>query len=260
MYRCLLILIALVFAPSAVAYQRVVLLAPAAGDIFMQLGARDLVVGVTRSNDDFPAALKVGSHIKPNIELLKGLQPDLLVISSNRFFSEHMAAQLDADIIQYDPINLDGVLKEIRLLGRLLQRQKKAGQLIEQLQKIQGRIKPLQQQPKVVFEVTQSPFMIAGQRSIVNGIITAAGGRLIAPEQRKVTKFNVESVLFNHPDYYIYQVGPMNKSPTPPRERPNYARLKSEVIKVQQLDFSRATTKSFYLALELNQRFRQREY
>ncbi|MEI6859154.1 MAG: ABC transporter substrate-binding protein [Shewanella sp.] len=262
MYRYLLTLLVLTFAHSVLAqegkgYERVVLLAPAAGDIVIQLNAQDKVVGVTRSNHDFPNALKIGSHIKPNVELLKGLEPDLLIISSNRFFSDHLASQIDADVIMYDPTDLDGVLEQIQDLGELLQRQKEATKLIADLKRVRSQIKPLKQTPSVIFEVTQVPFIIAGKRSIVNGIITAAGGKLIAPEKRKIAKFNVESVLFQNPDYYIYQVGPMNQRPTPPAERPNYTVMDSEVIKVDQLDFSRATTKSFYQALALNQRFQQ---
>lgn len=257
MYRYLLTLLVLALVPSAYAYERLVLLAPAAGDIVSKLGAENKVVGVTRSNHDFPGALQIGSHIKPNVELIKGLEPDLLIISSNRFFSDQLAVQVSADVIKYDPTNLEGVLSEIAKLGDVLGKQAEAAALVQEMKSIRDQIKPLSEQKSVVFEVTQSPFMIAGQRSIVNGIVTAAGGRLIAPEKRKIAKFNVESVLIQSPDYYIYQVGPMNKNPTPPTDRANYQMMESEVIKVDQLDFSRANTRSFSLALELNKRFLQ---
>lgn len=257
MYRFLLTLLVLAFAHNAVAYERIVLLAPAAGDIVSKLGAQAKVVGVTKSNDDFPEALKIGSHIKPNVELIKGLEPDLLIISTNRFFSDQLAAQVEADVIKYNPTNLDSVLSEVVHFGEILNKQEQAERLVQELTQIQSQIEPLKIAPSVVYEVTESPFIIAGQRSIVNGIITAAGGKLIAPENRKIAKFNVESVLFQDPDYYIYQVGPMNKKPTPPMERANYSIIQSEVIKVNQLEFSRATTHSFHHALELNKRFRQ---
>jgi len=240
------------------AYERVVLLAPAAGDIVIKLGAQEKVVGVTKSNHDFPDALNIGSHIKPNVELIKGLDPDLLVISSNRFFSEQLAQQVKADVINYDPISLDGVLTEITKFGDMLNRKKQAIKLVQKLKAVQRQIEPLSRTPRVVYEVTETPFIIAGQRSIVNGIVTSAGGKLIAPENRKIAKFNVESILFQDPDYYIYQVGPMNKNPNPPMKRIHYSVMQSNVIKVSQLEFSRATTYSFYLALELNKRFRQR--
>ena len=255
MFRYLLILLALVFAHSSFAYERIVLLAPSAGDILIKLGAQDKVVGVTRSNHDFPQALKVGSHIKPNIELIKGLNPDLLIISSNRFFSEHMSEQLHADVIKYDPISLDQILVQIKELGQVLEKRHEAKELIATLNTIRNQIKPPKSKPTVVFEVTEAPFIIAGQKSIVNDIIATAGGELFAPKGRKVAKFNVESVLFKNPDYYIYQVGPMNKSPTPPEQRPNYKILSCKFMRVDQLEFSRATTHSFTLALEINRQF-----
>lgn len=255
MFRYLLTLIVFVFAHSTFAYERVVLLAPAAGDIFIKLHAQDKVVGVTKSNHDFPDALKVGSHIKPNIELIKGLEPDLLVISSNRFFSDDLANKVGADVVKYDPTSLDSILQKISQFGDLLNKKSEAEKLIQKMVKIRNQIQPLAKQPSVIFEVTESPFMIAGQRSIVSSIISEAGGRLIAPEQRKIAKFNVESVLIDNPDFYLYQVGPMNQKPTPPMERPNYKIMHSKVIKVEQLEFSRANTRSFELALEFNKTF-----
>ncbi|WED28878.1 ABC transporter substrate-binding protein [Vibrio sp. DW001] len=255
MLRCLLILLALVSVPEALAYERIVLLAPAAGDILIRLGVQDKVVGVTRSNDDFPNALKVGSHIKPNVELLKGLKPDLLIISSNRFFSEYMSQQLDVEVMKYDPVTLDQILTQITSLGERVNRPSEANKLVQELVHVREQIQPLKQRPRVVFEVTESPFMVAGDKSIVNGIIGAAGGDLIAPTGRKVAKFNIESILIEDPDYYIYQIGPMNKRPTLPSNRPNYSILSSKFMQVDQLEFSRANTRSFYLSLELNHRF-----
>jgi iron complex transport system substrate-binding protein len=233
----------------------VLLYPPAAGSIFIALGEVDKVVGVTRSNTDFPKALQVGSHIKPNLELMKGLQPDLLVISSNRFFSDQMAAQLGAKVVRYDPTCLDEILSAINELGYLLGKPQQAEALVARLQAVRAQIKPLKQTPKVVFEVTESPLMVAGQSSIVSAMVTAAGGELIGPEGRKIAKFNLESILMAQPDYYLYQVGPMNQTPTAPNQRPTYNLLKSHVIQVDQLEYSRATPRSFELALELNRQF-----
>lgn len=255
MYRLLLILIALVFNPSAFAYQRIVLLAPAAGDIFTQLNASDKIVGVTKNNFDFPQALKIGSHIKPNVELIKGLDPDLLIISSNRFFTQQMAELIDADTIVYNPETLDDILVQITKFGEMIDKKQRADYLIKELNMVRNQIKPIQDKPIVVYEVTENPYMIAGKKSIVKSIVEEAGGVLFSPSNRKIVKFNIESVLMKNPQFYLYQKGPMNKNPTPPESRANFSLIQSEFIQVDQLSFSRATTESFYHALELNQRF-----
>ncbi|MEI8631062.1 hypothetical protein P4S72_00940 [Vibrio sp. PP-XX7] len=107
------------------------------------------------------------------------------MISSNRFFSDQLAIQTDADVIRYDPTDLEGILQAIHQFGNLLNRKKQAAALIRDLEQMKRQIKPLAQPPRVVFEVTENPLMIAGQRSIVNGIVTAAG-KLLAPENGKL--------------------------------------------------------------------------
>ncbi|WP_169629233.1 ABC transporter substrate-binding protein [Ferrimonas kyonanensis] len=255
MYRSLWVLIAFVFAAKAAAYDRVVLLAPAAGDLFQRLGQAHKVVGVTRSNDDFPEALQVGSHIKPNLELIKSLDPDLIVVASERFFSAEMARLVGAEVFWYQPVTLDGVLTELARLGTALDCQPQAEAVAEELQQLRLRLQPLSDRPKVVYEVTEMPLTLAGQGNIAADIVAAAGGELVTPSTRKLVKFNVEGVLMSQPDYYLYQQGPMNPSPTPPLRRPHYRHLNAEAIKVDQLRFSRANGDSFSVALDLNQVF-----
>lgn len=257
MYRFLLTIAVFVFSFNTLAYDRVVLLAPAAGDLFTQLKQEHKVVGVTRSNMDFPSALKVGSHIKPNIELIKSLNPDLIVIGSSRFFSSEMSSIIGADTLTYNPVTLTGVQEQVSNFGRLFDCIDEAKSLNAQLSNVLSSINKLNRLPKVMYEVTQIPLTIAGEGNIVSDIISHAGGKLIAPSSRKLIKYNTESVLINQPDYYLYQVGPMNQNPQPPKTRPMYQLLKSHYLKVEQLRFSRANTQSFYLALELNRYFNQ---
>lgn len=257
MYRLLMTIIVLVFSYPSYGFERVVILAPAAGDIFIQLGQQDKVVGVTRNNTDFPAALKVGSHIKPNIELIKSLAPDLIVIGSERFFSQDMSDLIDAKTVTYNPGTLDAIQEQIHQFGVLLDCQNSAVTLNHKLLNLLQQIAPLNSAPSVIYEVSQTPLTIAGKGNIVSDIIRQAGGQLLAPSMRKLIKFNTESLLVQQPDYYLYQVGPMNQNPQPPEKRPLYQLLHSQYLQVDQLRFSRANTQSFLLAVELNAHFQQ---
>ncbi|WP_417347236.1 ABC transporter substrate-binding protein [Ferrimonas sp.] len=249
----------MLFAATSQAYERVVLLAPAAGDLLQRLGQAHKVVGVTRANEDFPHALKVGSHIKPNLELVRSLNPDLIVLGSERFFTSQMQSLVGAKTLIYNPVTLDGVLDGVAELGEALECQPRADQLVAELSALRQQLRPVLTAPGVIFEVTEMPLTIAGQGNIVADIIGAAGGKLLAPSGRKLIKFSPEAVLMNRPDLYIYQVGPMNRSPSNPLSRPHYARLKARAMAVDQLAFSRANGHSFDLALELNRLFLSEE-
>lgn len=255
MFRWLPVLLVLLFSGNGLAAERVVVLAPAAVDILAQLQVDDRVVGVTRSVAEFPAAKRVGSHIRPNLELIRSLEPDLLILSSHRFFSEAMADAVGAEVFHYHPENLEQILQQIIELAERLNKQEEGERLIDEQRKKLLQVKPLPNSPSVVFEVTAMPLMLAGKKNIVRDIIEHAGGQLLTPGDRKLVRFNTEAILAQQPDIYIYQVGPMNRNPTPPQERGPLQRLNAAYLQVDELQYSRANTKSFDNVLELNSYF-----
>lgn len=252
-------LLLLLFATSSFAAQRVVVLAPAAADIIERLGAAELVVGKTRNVQEFPQATEVGSHIRPNLELITALKPDLLVISSNKFFSAEMAGAVNAGLFYYNPSTLEEILEQTRKLATLLDRDRQARQLIEAQRQKLRQVQPLPRTPKVIYEITEAPLTIAGSGNILADIIKTAGGKLVTGGKRKMLRFNPEAVLTLQPQIYIWQVGPMNQNPTPPAERGQYALLQATYLQVEQLQYSRANTNSFDNVLTLNRYFKGRQ-
>lgn len=243
--------ILLSFVPNAQGYDQVVLLAPAAADIFSRLNLSDKVVGVTKNVQEFPDAKQVGSHIRPNAELIKVLKPDLIVISSSRFFEDSVAAAIGADVITYAPETLEGILSEITHIGALMDRQAEAEDLVITLREKLTQVRPVTG-ARAVFEVTAVPYTLAGQEHIVSDIIRAAGGENALTDARKLVKYSAEGVLALAPACYIWQEGPMNKNPIPPAERPEFARLGARYFNVNETDFSRANTRTFDNVLLLN--------
>lgn len=257
MYRWLPVLLVLLFSANAFAAQRVVVLAPAAVDILEKLEAGEQIVGVTRSVEEFPHALRVGSHIRPNLEMIRSLEPDLLILSSHRFFSEAMAESVGAEVFHYQPETLEQILHQTMELATLLEKQKIGERLIDEQRKKLKQVIPLEKSPSVVFEVTAMPLMLAGKKSIVRDIIEMAGGKLLTTDERKLVRYNVEAILAQQPDVYIYQVGPMNRNPVPPQERGTLQRLNAAYLQVDELQYSRANTRSFDNVLELNNYFQK---
>lgn len=252
------VLLLLLFSTTSPAAERIVVLAPAAADILEQLDAAELVVGKTRNVDAFPRARKVGSHIRPNLELVTALDPDLLVISSNRFFSREMATRVNAELFYYNPNSLIEILDQTRKLAVLIGRETQAATLIEKLRTKLEDIPALPERPRVLYEISEVPLTIAGSDNIVADIIRTAGGELVSGGSRKLLRFNPEAVLALQPDIYIWQVGPMNQQPTPPAERGAYRLLGADYLRVEQLNFSRANSVSFDNVLFLNNYFRER--
>ncbi len=243
-------------ASSAWSYKRIAVLYPAVSPILIELGARDMIVGTTRSDHAVKNTVKVGSHLRPNIELLNALAPDLIIAGSQRAFPEEMKQRVKADIFYYNPVTLDEILVKIRKIGGMLGKRERAEKLILRLKKRLADIRPLPTEPTVIYEVMAEPLRVAGEKSIVTSIVRAAGGRNIVKIDRKHAVISTEKVLQLRPDFYIYQVGPMNKKPVPPGERPFYKSLKAKFIKVDELEFARPGINAFDAAVHLNRIFR----
>ncbi|NOY63853.1 MAG: ABC transporter substrate-binding protein [Nitrospirae bacterium] len=238
-------------------FGRIVVLYAPVSPILKALGVEGEVVGVTRTDKVFSAATNVGSHLRPNIELIKALRPDLIIAGSRKAMPDEVVKGFNARVFRYDPRNLNEIVDHIKELGRLLGREKEAEKLTASLESKLHVIKPLSRPPKVVYEVMSQPLKVAGSRSIVTDIIESAGGRNIIEVKRKHVNISPEKILKNPPDIYIYQVGPMNKNPVPPDRRPYFRGLRARILKVDEYRFGRPGINAFDAAVELNRFFRE---
>ncbi len=253
------LIICLFFTGIARAYEKVVVLYAPASSVIKALGAGDRVVGRTRTDNFFPEAVNVGSHLRPNIELIKALRPDLIVAGSKRAFPEEMKERFNAKIYRYDPRTIDDLFQSIIDLGRLLGKAPEAEALVRELRQRLRTVRPLRTTPGVLYEISQSPLRLAGQKSIVTAIIEAAGGRNILNVKRKHVLVSPEEVIRLRPDLYIYQEGPMNRSPVSPLLRPYFRPLRAEVIKVSEVEFARPGLNVIDAILKLNRIFKEME-
>ena len=235
-------LIVIFFTNYAFAYSRIVILSPDAADVLQKLNC-GCVVGKTNHVELFKNAKKVGSHLKPNIELIMSCAPDLIIVKRKNQIP--LDKFKNAKIFVYNPQTLEGIMKKISELGKVLLRQKESNELLKTLRKKLLTLKTIKHKPRVVFEVMQTPYIVAGKNSIVCDIIKKAGGICAVKSNRYFVRTTPEIIAVLKPDIYIYEVGPMNRNPTPPQKRKLFRQLKMKVIKVKEKDFLRSDTKSF---------------
>ncbi len=251
----LFLLVNTYLAIDAIAAKRIVVLYAAASPILKELGLDHEVVGVTRNDHVFPHAVSVGSHLRPNVELIKALKPDLLIAGSRRAFPKRLEGMLNTEIFFYDPRSLKEILQKIEALGKKLSREKEAAALVTRLKAELSQIRSLSCCPRVIYEVSERPLKVAGEKSIVTSIIQAAGGKNLITVNRKHVLISPEEIIFLKPDIYIYQVGPMNKNPMPPKKRPYFAKLKSKIEQVEEFEFARPGINAFSAVIKLNRIF-----
>jgi len=233
--------------------RRVIPLYGAFAEMLFAVGGGDRVAARTQA-DRFPPEIErlpsVGTHMRPNVELIIGLKPDLVVQSASR---REATPELDRvresgiPVAVFSPATLEDIFQTMLRLGILTGNEDSAakvvGELRRRLDDIRERVAAVPHPRTVFFETRAEPLTTAGEGSIVHRIIEAAGARNAVSSGRGIVQFNFEALLLADPDVYVVQKGPMNKNPVSPEKRPHFARLRcvkeGRVVFVDELMVSR---------------------
>lgn len=238
--------------------QRIISLYGAYSEILFAIGAGDKLVARTRA-DRFPPSIldkpSVGTHLRPNMELVLGLQPDLIIHAIGRKHGHEVIRQIQQKgftVAVFQPRNFTELFSVIDRLGILTGEEANAQGLVKgqssRLRQIDLRLAKSKDRPKVFFEVRYPNLLGAGQGSIINDVILKAGGLNCLPNEKKLVRINIETLIDYDPDVYVVQKGPMNRNPGSPESRPNFQVLKAvqqgRVFFVDEYVFSRPGPRS----------------
>ncbi len=233
--------------------RRIIPLYGAFAEMLFALGAGKEVLARTQA-DQFPPEIvnlpSVGTHMRPNVEMIIGLKPDLVVQSASRWeAAADMTRLRDAGIpvAVFSPNTFEEIFSTMDrlaiLVGRVEQGREAVAQLRKRLAEVKDRLQHVRERLRVFFEVRPEPLTAAGRGSVVQEILAAAGAQNVIKSEKALLQYNFEALLVADPDVYIVQRGPMSHNPTPPAKRPHFDQLravrKGKVIFVDEYLFSR---------------------
>lgn len=170
--------------------RRVVSMAPNLTQILFDIGAGDLLVGVTdfcKYPKEARSKEKVGGWINPNFERILALDPDLVVTLEFGGKSAETLRRLKVSVLVQDCMTVEDVLSAYDVLGKALGREKQAGRakarLAKRLEKV--RLKAKEFEPvSLLFVVDRTPGALdqiygVGPKNFVDDLIAWCGGRNI---------------------------------------------------------------------------------
>ncbi|MGO8760614.1 MAG: ABC transporter substrate-binding protein [Desulfobaccales bacterium] len=201
-------------------------------EILSALGAADRVVARISGDETIKGIPTVGTHLQPNVEMILALKPDLVlqggVAKGMPALKRLEAAQVP--VAMFAPHDFAGLFSTITRLGALIGREEAAAGLTRSMEaklaEVAKRVAN-RPRPRVFFEVRELNLLAAGQGSLVNDIITRAGGENIVTSPQKLTLYSLEALIQANPEVYIIQKGPMNRSPEDIYARPYFKELKA---------------------------------
>lgn len=233
--------------------RRIVALYGAFNEILAAMGLEGRIAARTKA-DVLPAAIAelpvIGTHMRPNLELIVGLSPDLVLqMGGRREAAEPVLAlrRLGVPAVLFEANSFAMLFSVIERLGVLTGEQGRAqalvGELSGRLARVERSVAKAKVRPRVFFESRYPNLLAAGQGSVVADIVRRAGGELCVAGEKKLVRLSEEELLKLDPDVYLVQQGPMNPAPSKPAERPHFRTLRAvrqgRVHVVDEQTFSR---------------------
>ena len=188
---------------------RVICLMPTVTDTVFALGAGDDVVGISDYTKYPAAALKkpsVGDLIKPSIETILSLHPDLVIGMQPKGPME-VTDQLERagiPIFLVSPHGIAGIFHSVETIGMALNRTPQADALIHSLHQRVDAVRARTQglpAPRVFMPIWYDPITTIGKNAFITEIIEAAGGRSVTDDlPTEWPQISMEVVLERAPD------------------------------------------------------------
>ena len=192
--------------------QRIVSLAPNITEILFRLGLDEEIVGVS-IHCNFPekakSKVRVGSYISLDFEKITSLRPDLIIATgagNTRDMVDRLGKLGFHSYVIY-PKNFDDILKSILHIGQVVNRDKEAKQITEEMRKRSQRVIELTKdlpRPKVFIQIADAPIVTVGKGSFADDLIRLAGGENIAGKEKEVyPRFGMEEILKRSPEVIV---------------------------------------------------------
>jgi iron complex transport system substrate-binding protein len=195
---------------------RIVSTSPSITETLFALGLGDRVVGVSAYCRFPPEVLrlpKVGTFLKPDAELIAGLQPDLVVVHELSTGIDRRLTSLRIPFVVVDRGTLPGVFSSIRQIGAGAGVPARADSLVADIERrLDGvrRAAGAAPRPRVLFIIGRNPGRLAdlvavGPGSYINDLIEIAGGTnvLAINGQPEYPRISMETVLRLDPDVIV---------------------------------------------------------
>jgi len=251
--------------------RRIVALYGAFNEILVEMGLGGRIVARTVADADLPEVValpSIGTHMRPNLEMVLGLGPDLVLQMSARAGASEPVEALrrhGVPVAEFNPGSFAELFAAIEAVGALTGEPGAAGALIARMRArldavgrcLDGAGGEAPQgagaRPRVFFEVRAQTLLAAGAGGIVDDVIRHAGGVNAVAEAKRLVRLGEEALYGLDPDVYVVQRGPMNEAPQPVGQRSLLARLRAvsqgRVLEVDERLFSRPGPRSV-LAVE----------
>jgi iron complex transport system substrate-binding protein len=186
---------------------KIISLAPSNTEILYRLGAEEDIVATTSLCNYPEEALEkpsIGGWTNPKVSRIHEFNPDLIIASDD--LQDEAVDQLEGDgypVLQVKPHTLEEVYESFRKIGEAVDREEKAGKLVEEMISELEDIS-VSGTPRIYCEEWMDPPMVSG--NWIPGLIKEIGGEYFIEEGERSREFDLEKLKEFDPEYIFMNV------------------------------------------------------
>jgi ABC-type Fe3+-hydroxamate transport system substrate-binding protein len=202
--------------------KRIISLVPSQTELLFELGLRDEIIGITKfcvhPAAQYQTKTKVGGTKKLNLEMIRNLQPDLIIGNKEENTKEEIELlQQEFPVWMSDIYNLEDAMKTITEIAALVDREPEAAYLNHLINAGFTDLQTLALQrgiyKTVVYLIWKDPFLVAGRDTFINDILMKIGLTNVI-KQSRYPEIDLQALAQVKPDLVF-----LSSEPYPFRER-----------------------------------------
>jgi ABC-type Fe3+-hydroxamate transport system substrate-binding protein len=214
--------------------KRIISIVPSQTELLFYLGLNDEVIGLTKfcvhPADKYNSTIKVGGTKQLNLDLIKSLQPDLIIANKE----ENERSQVE-ELMDFCPVwisdicDLAGAIDMIERVGALVGRERQAKTLGGAINQQFNNLTIRQPALRAAYFIWRKPYMVAGKGTFIDSMLQKCGLTNVF-EQDRYPEFDTETLVKANPDVIF-----LSSEPYPFKEKhiaEFKALLPSAIIKV----------------------------
>lgn len=160
--------------------QRIISIVPSQTELLFYLGLSDSIIGITKfcthPHHQTQHVTKIGGTKQLNIELIRELQPDLVLANKE----ENEQSQVE-DLMGICPVcisdidDLPGALAMIEKVGMIVNRKIEANALVKTISNKFNSLVKISKPLTVAYLIWRKPYMVAGVDTFINSMLQLCG-------------------------------------------------------------------------------------
>jgi ABC-type Fe3+-hydroxamate transport system substrate-binding protein len=184
--------------------QKIISVVPSQTELLHYLGLHSETIGITKfcihPKEWYRSKTKVGGTKTLNINLIKKLQPDLIIANKEENVKEQIEELAkDCNVLVTDVNNVEDALQMIVQVGQVTQKEKAALHLVEKIKNGFAKIKQTPKKINTAYLIWNKPYMAVGNGTFINDILCKCGLQNIFADKDRYPQVTVADLHIANP-------------------------------------------------------------